>query len=96
MFQNGASTMDGGGAEECFRCGEVGHWSSGASPSLEALGMVINHSVVACTKQVASGSGSGTGGTCFKCGIEGHWSNGSSSSIPTHHQCRIFVLMVAF
>jgi hypothetical protein len=30
-IQNGAG--DGGGAGECFRCGEIGHWSNGGSPS---------------------------------------------------------------
>jgi DNA topoisomerase III len=34
-IQDGA--MNGGGAGECFRCGEAGHWSNGESPSLESL-----------------------------------------------------------
>ena len=37
--QNGA--MSGGGAGECFRCGAVGHWSNGESPSSKALRVVM-------------------------------------------------------
>jgi len=38
-IQNGA--MDGGGAGECFRCGEVGHWSNGESPNLKGVRTVM-------------------------------------------------------
>lgn len=44
-IQNGA--MNGSGAGECFRCGEVGHWSNGKCLSLlEVVRMVIDLNVL--------------------------------------------------